>query len=345
MSKEKPGELPLPSRFLARFSAHARDIWKNVDIFRHDLRQKGPGWDARVFLPFNDWFAFIDRFYRQMRQPELRALVARLLASLSAWRPTQDIIRFDPDLYASLLKTGLTGRMPAELLQRLPAWGIYVEAPGLEMSGRRMEGFFASLELCNDPDIILLNVTCLDARLDSSQFFLPIGDWSVREAVDRRNADFIEATARLGGRAAGASLLRLEEGLTQILNLLIYICAYGLAGGGADAPAPGATPRPAPRKVRGIWRLFPPDRPVIRKLGGEFGELIRRHDAAPRRGVAGAHASPRPHLRRAHWHGYWQGSDRKEAARPRQFQVRWLPPIPVGRMEEPEAEAEAAGSR
>ena len=44
-------------------------------------------------------------------------------------------------------------------------------------------------------------------------------------------------------------------------------------------------------------------------------------------GSTGTHASPRPHIRRAHWHSYWVGKGDEPGAR--EVMLKWLPPIPV----------------
>ena len=45
------------------------------------------------------------------------------------------------------------------------------------------------------------------------------------------------------------------------------------------------------------------------------------------RNPTGTHASPRPHIRRAHWHSFWVGKrDQPDA---RSVTLKWLPPIPV----------------
>ena len=41
----------------------------------------------------------------------------------------------------------------------------------------------------------------------------------------------------------------------------------------------------------------------------------------------GTHASPRPHIRRAHWHSFWIG--KKDQPDARSVTLKWLPPIPV----------------
>ena len=45
--------------------------------------------------------------------------------------------------------------------------------------------------------------------------------------------------------------------------------------------------------------------------------------------VQGAHSSPRPHVRAAHWHTFWVGP-RSTKFPERKPIIRWLPPIPIG---------------
>ncbi|MGC6378155.1 hypothetical protein ACNO7L_10190 [Bisgaard Taxon 45] len=42
----------------------------------------------------------------------------------------------------------------------------------------------------------------------------------------------------------------------------------------------------------------------------------------------GSHKTRRPHIRRAHWHGYWTG--KRDEPENRKFDLKWLPPFAVG---------------
>lgn len=343
MSAKKSGQKSLPGQLLDKISKVSGDFWKRVDIFRSSLDQNSPEWDPRVFIPYNSWFDFVKQEYPHVKDITAIASFVRNLAAVGAWRPTQDIVRFDPDLYESLSKTELTGNLPAEILQRLPAWGIYVEAPGLEYDGNRYEGFFAGLDVCNEPGLVLMAINLLDANLRSLRIVLPLGEWDLATAVEKTNDDFKRGMERLNRPFDEDSLLKLESGLVQILNLLIYVCSYGLVEHGSWADS-GGSGGYTPKKVRGIWRFFPPDRPKIRLMGEEFGDQLRKYAKTVETGASHQHSRPRPHLRRAHWHGYWKGSMKKDAEKPRQFSVRWLPPIQVGWLEE-ETEEEGLKDR
>jgi hypothetical protein len=71
-------------------------------------------------------------------------------------------------------------------------------------------------------------------------------------------------------------------------------------------------------------RLFEADKPTVWTVGEETGAQIKkaRETATRKTGY-----SVRPHMRRAHWHGFWSGP---LTAEKRDFAVKWLPPIFVG---------------
>lgn len=109
-------------------------------------------------------------------------------------------------------------------------------------------------------------------------------------------------------------------------------------GRGSPAPPTGAErpANPAPKRTKRGWRLFPAERVTTWDVGVRLGAALRRaHHAAETGGSGdGTHASPRGHVRRAHWHGFRSGPMKTPAgdvipAASRRFDLRWLPPIPV----------------
>ena len=107
-----------------------------------------------------------------------------------------------------------------------------------------------------------------------------------------------------------------------LVSTLLYICSSAgeiLARGTGQA-------HPRLRGLRRAGRSHPS--PGTWACG--WAPLWRRRLLAPiataPRGT-GTHASPRGHVRRAHWHSFWTGP-RADAAK-RKIELRWLPPIPV----------------
>ena len=59
-----------------------------------------------------------------------------------------------------------------------------------------------------------------------------------------------------------------------------------------------------------------------------MGAALARAKASIETGESRTHSGPAPHIRRAHWHSFWQGP--KSEPEKRSIEVKWLPPIPIG---------------
>jgi hypothetical protein len=262
-----------------------------------------------------------------------RALDISILGALAPWRYTQGIYRFDAALLDALADTPLNSILPAAVLLRLPQWSVYVETPPEQFvfDGRPLHGFWAYLEW--DAGDVNRGRHELRLLLDTEPGLAPIilhlGPWTVREALRRAVA---EAQRVATARDMDVSLQpdayapRMADAVTPLLSLLLYLCA--------DAPEidserePGTSPHnPEPRRIKRGVRIFPPAKPTLWQVGAQIGAQLR---TAGMRGDLpdGERRSPRAHVRRAHWHGYWTGPrDQPDA---RGFVYHWLPPQVVG---------------
>ncbi len=137
--------------------------------------------------------------------------------------------------------------------------------------------------------------------------------------------------ARRQSKIAGANLpampglaAGMADAVQPLLSLIVYLCAAN-----ADIIDPADAARnphnPIPKKTRRHGsRIFPAKKPTVWQTGFRLGAAIRRAtDIAASEGAA-----KRPHIRRAHWHHFWQGP--KSQPENRKLIVKWLPPIPVG---------------
>ncbi len=317
----------MPIQQLASVAKAFPDIWKDIDYMRfradrHSAAAFTERWPEAVFLP-----ADLLRAYLRERLAPLDSgvneddMLARAMCAC-AWRPTQDIVTFDETVYRTLAATDLPDPLPSDILRRLPAWSVYVETPELCLGERRMRGFFATAGVGRRGTIWQENVNLTYVGDEGSLLSFPLwlDETSLELAVDAASLK-----GSCGSVPEGASLI---PGLPHSVNMLIYICSYGLE----DAANPGEWARayPGPRKTKKGWRIFPPDRPKIRKIGYEFGERIRRagNQSGTRQGKI------RPHMRRCHWHSFWKGPRKDEAGRSK-F-VKWLPMIMVGEADESE---------
>jgi hypothetical protein len=280
------------------------------------------------------WYAIVSGQLGKSRLDYKDAQDIAPLAALGAWRYTQGIYSFHPDLFGALADTVPSGDLPVEVLLRLPEWCVYIATP---TPAKKMDGFFAFLEHdTNDGRMELRIVGATGAHLVTA---MPIhlGPWTVTEALDRARQEATKNAPELADMLLDDNELIETAGLMYpLISLLLYLCA--------DDPdisghVPGTYPQhPRPKKVKDGWRLFPPDKPRIWHIGHETGEKLRQAAEARHEPPAEATAR-RAHIRRAHWHGYWTGPRRPRADMPeeqqrRRFSYRWLHPMLVGTKEE-----------
>ncbi|BCO09295.1 hypothetical protein GF1_16710 [Desulfolithobacter dissulfuricans] len=255
--------------------------------------------------------------------------VARLSA-LSAWRMTRSVYRFDPALYASLLETPVSGKLPVEVLFQLPEWCVYIETPGFLWSGEKLAGFFAHLEydvnmhraelrllldlgsaswdhLIGIPLHLLENSTLEDAVSSAMQ--------TAREYAAQNNSNLLEAIPEDVPQQINSSI-------EPLISLLLYLCSTN-----AEISGQGVPGNPKPVKTRRGMKVFPATAPRIWDVGVRIGSALRRAEQAGDKSNSagtGSGAKKRPHVRRAHWHTYLVGKGRVNRV------LKWIPPVPVG---------------
>src|SRR5690606_5625752 len=152
---------------------------------------------------------------------------------------------------------------------------------------------------------------------------IPIGPWSVGEAVRRATPQLPANDVNpLLFAAARETRDDLNHAIPPILNLLLYICSESAEIGRSEQRPVRAE---AVRTKRGA-RFFPAEKISVWDVGLRLGARLRTA-SAPSVPQGGTHAAPRPHIRRAHWHGYWTGP--RTSGAERSFHYKWMPPIPV----------------
>jgi len=322
-------DIPRPKRHLIAMSRRYPDAWRLVDEMRADRGTRLPDWPEWCFLPAAGAYAIVSRG-RMLSplDPEIED-IARV-AALAAWRVTQGIYRFDPDLYRALRGTPVEGDLPVDIILRLPEWCVYIETPGYMFGADPLHGFFAHLEHdANDRRIELRFLLDFGDDLDD---LLPLplhmsGDVaaSLAAMAEEANRQAERAGMEIPPEAFTAPG-QMVPYVTPLVSLVLYLCSTAAEYIGDRRPT---YPRPV-RTKRGP-RIFPPDQPTVWQTGFRIGAALRRAENERRRssdeGETTDRRSPRPHIRCAHWHAYWTGP-RSEPAK-RRVVLHWLPPIPV----------------
>lgn len=311
---------------LKHCAAQIPDCWRLVDQMREARGKQLPEWPEWCFAPAGATFTVLQvanitgdgpaHGFRSARHAQ-----AAVLSTLGAWRVTQGIYRFDPTLADSLWDTPLTGDIPAEVLLKLPEWCCYIETPGRTYRGRDASGAFVWLDWSSDrPPWLRLVIDC-GQQLDAAAPIPLVG--TLEEGISA----WLEEASRQHGKGDVDlnAAARFASQTAPFISMALYLCSEN-----ADMPARERRPRPVKTRRSGE-RYFPPPQPRVWECGYRIGPVIRKAQESRSKEHGGTHASPRPHIRRAHWHSFWTGP-KATVAQPRtnrELVLRWLPPITV----------------
>ena len=339
--------MPDPQKYLQYYSRVYPNAWKQADRFRNQRGKDLPFWPDWCFIPLAGAYAIVSAEAESqgidITSPEAMPLVndVGIIGALAAWRITKGVYRFDPDIYQEVTKTPLSGDLPHQILFNLPEWCIYIETPGMDVRGNPLQGFFAYLEQDAGDGRKELRFV-FDFTPDISESPAPgllsevlhLGPWPLHEAVSRKVDETKRVAAQLElhnvatafGDDEEAIISDIATHLAPLISLLLYICSVN-----AEIGEPGNRPaRPRPRKTKKGQRLFPSQKSRTWDVGVRMGAALRRARATSNTEgetteEESSRSSPRPHVRKAHWHLYWTGPRSGE----QNPTVKWLPPIPV----------------
>lgn len=315
-------------------------LWKQMDDLRHRRGEVG-GWPNWCFLPLAG-----AREAALAIGIDLDAFGSVIVGALASWRTTQGIYLFDRTIFDELWITPLEGTIPIEVLEGLPEWCCYIAFPEpRQFSGIDVQGFFVQLQYDLESHQRDLHIVFDMMRASGDQFLAPtvlrlVGNLAdcVSASLEKMKKSIENDDGRsLGLKSRGDALAFLErssasnrlEYLTPILSLILYLASTTREISHPDGRPP-MRPQAKPTRRDKTPRVFPPDRPRIWECGYRLGATLRAGMAAAETQRAhaerGPHASPRPHMRRAHWHCYWTGPLKGE----RKIRAKWLHPILVG---------------
>ena len=318
-----------PIQHLRRIKAALPNLSEMVEA-AYKIKAVTPAeeWPSWCFIPRNVWVGCIieSREDGYLDKPENLRLVMQSHI-LCAWRYGQGIYEFDPELLAALVDSDAPGKLPANVLMRLPEWCIYVPVSGLKFYKHELYGFFASLDFAF-LDVDSGAVPCLNITEDTSNGLLstplPLTNCTISEAFEKVTTFYKKHKGEgVMKDVDNVDFPLLAEDIKPLISILLYLCS--------NAPEidnkrkPGTSPfRIQQKRVKGGLKWFPADGPTVWSVGTEIGETLRNAGySAP--GTDTGH-SKRPHLRRGHWHGYWSGPRKSEE---QTFGYKWLPPMMV----------------
>lgn len=312
-------ERPLPLRLLDHVNKlFGASMWERIERYRTDHSAE---WDERCYIPIRAVSDLIVRYDQNLAMQTN----AGTIAALAGWRQCKEIYRFDPDFAALLMEDADDNTLiPYEALRQLPYNCLYVDAPIMDY-----DGFFVYFEHDAESDM-------MELRMDSVSHSTPSFAMGISlHLVGETLADGIEESIRFARKSyrrladafgeEQASIAKRDfERLNKLfipkaIQLILYLCAEN-----AEV-AENAEQKAITRRTTVIKDQYR----EIRQwdVGSDAGIRIRRFRASQTSGAErakhGSHASPAPHMRRAHWHRFWAG---KRDTDERKLVLRWIPP-------------------
>lgn len=254
--------------------------------------------------------------------------MAQAIFALAPWRLSKEVYVIDEDLKDLLFEQDGELDVPDEILLQLPYPCFYVELPNTYYRTDKIHGFFVTLEY----DVINgdkeLKPVFLTDDGDVFSYSIHIGAKTIEESVNMldkqalENANGDKELKRLALKAMQDSA-ETKIFLKQILQVILYILAQNAE----------ITPSSEQSFITKRGKTLKDKYSEIRKwdVGIRVGAAIRqqkiREQSDPTGYKQSGHNSPRPHMRRGHWHHFWTGP--KTQPEERKLILKWLSPITV----------------
>lgn len=268
-----------PLQLLQQAEAAIPGCWERLDQMRERRGRGLPDWPTWCYLPIAAGMS-VARDGAPIEEMDFRArnraaTMAAPLVGLAAWRVTQGVWDYDPDLYRELWDTPIEGRLPVELLYRLPEWCPYLCLRDVEwMPGIPLAGVFASLEWDANggpPELRLLldldtpagleGMPSLPLHLDADtvdECLQRAADEAVRQAAPHR--PLLEMAQLRATYSAHTDLAR------HLLSLVLYLCSQEPDLTRRLPPSPSSYRKPCPH---------PPQQPTVWPVGLRIGAALR----------------------------------------------------------------------
>ena len=326
-------ETYLPLDILKKITAYYPKAWEQMEMFHNANGEPNLGtWPKWCYAPMSAALAVASQGYDLNKLPiDIRmeiTSIAQAIFALAPWRLSKEVYVIDEDLKDLLFEQDGELDVPNEILLQLPYPCFYVELPNTYYRADKIHGFFVTLEY----DVIKgdkeLKPVFLTDNGDIFGYSIHVGAKTIEESVDMLDKQALENTngdkelKRLALRAMQDSA-ETKIFLKQILQVILYILAQNAE----------ITPSSEQSFITKRGKTLKDKYSEIRKwdVGIRVGaairqQKIRKQSEWPERNQSG-HNSPRPHMRRGHWHHFWTGP--KTQPEERKLILKWLSPMTV----------------
>ncbi len=319
-----------PEKHLEKYNKLYPGVFETIDDLRLNRKKLGD-WPNWCFCPIAGTHAAVTKYLEKIKEPHLLQQVAVdfcNIAALAGWRKTKGLYMFHEITLAELCRTEITGDIPGEVLKFLPEWVTYVQLPRGVFD--RIIGFFAYLEFDvntkGEELRIVLDIEGAIHGVENGLACLTIHlGGSLIEGLEKT----IKTGLEIAKKEMGIDLLEanyqaaVPKHLPALINLILYICSQN-SEIRDTSNKPTLPKNPKPQKGGKVFNASEVKRwEVGYRLGAALREARERQKESSNQ-IVKTHASPKPHIRKSHWHKFYVGSKPDQKAI-----LKWLPPIAV----------------
>lgn len=329
-----------PLRLLQQISVVYPRVWDQMKYFHDTNGEGGLSWNNMCYAPISAALACVtngaDIERLSANDIRLASHVAPIVAALASWRLDKQVFVLDEEMEHLLCEDTGDIEIPTEIFMQLPYLCFYVDVNTLVHNQRRVTGFFVHFE--DDPinKDRELRILLLFDDGDVEALPIHIDEDTVYDSLIHTMKEAEKVLRNIGSDVRfdyDDDFFETEQFKIAVkcLQIILYICAQN-----ADIqqdPEQKTISRPS-QTIRDKYSEIK-KWDVGFRIGEAFKKYRREHpddkdeiDDQETPNEQKTHASPRPHMRRAHWHHFWTGKLSEPTKR--KLVLKWLPPIPVG---------------
>lgn len=320
----------LPLQLLKHISNRYPNVWEYMEqIHQSNGKDGNPSWPNWCYVPMAAALAIATQSNKTLFG-QLRAVSdAQQIDALAPWRVSKEVFIIDETLEQILFQQADDTSVPADVLMQIPYPCFYIQFTNFMFQSRAISGAFIHLEYDVKNSSTELRVLFVFADGNTLGFPIHVNAGkiensehiTVQEAINAIETDSPLGALRGMMQTENAAI---KEALSKTLQVVLYLCSQN-----AEI---------APNKEQStVYKRG-------KKIRDSYAE-IRKWDVGIRIGAAikaraqssasinqskeySTHASPRPHMRRGHWHNFWTGS--KSNPNARKLVLKWVAPTFIG---------------
>lgn len=327
-------DIYLPLKMLRVLTTQYPIVWKEMEEF-HDMNgtASSVSWPEWCYAPIEAALTVVsdghDLSRLSMNEVSTVVTCAQLVSVLAPWRLSKEVYVINEDIKDLLFEQKDGIDIPVDILMHLPYQCFYVELPNTYFDNEKIHGFFVSLDYNVKLHERDLKLTFLSENGDSFTYPIDLDAGTIENSIKKLNeqlAEHAKGNKKLE-KYAEADPAKDEETITfikQVMQVVLYILAQNAE----------IAPDEEQATVTKRGKVIKDKYSEIRKwdVGERIGAAIRQQktkasDSDSEPTTPTTHNSPRPHMRRGHWHHFWTGP--KNEPENRLLVLRWLSPMVI----------------